>query len=371
VRSERRLRVARAPLLLLAMLCLLAGMLGGLARLGWDLVPTPSGPLLFHGPLMVAGFLGTVIGLERAVSYGRLWSYLAPLGTGAGALLLALGGAERPARGLVALGSGVMLATLAIAARRLPVRWTTTQLLGAASFAVGSGLWALGWPLLRVLPWWEAFLVLIIAGERLELSRLLQPTRAALGAFAGSVGLLLLGAAVSSVESGVALRLGGLAWLALALWFARWDLARRSLRRPGLPRFMAAAILSGHLWLGVAGLLALAFGARATQAGLANDAVVHALFLGFAFAMIMGHAPVIFPSVLGLPAAFRGRFWAHLALLHAGVLLRVASDLAGSTAGRGWGAALNVAAILFFLLNTASALARPSAAGAFDGGTSR
>jgi hypothetical protein len=340
------------------MLSLVAGLAGGLARAGWNLGSWPAVASAFHGPLMLAGFLGTVIGLERAVSSKRLWAYLAPLCTGVGALALVAGGAAGPARALVALGSAAMVGALAVAAGRHPARWTATQLLGGASFAVGSALWAFGWPLAQVVPWWQAFLVATIAGERLELSRLLEPTRAALGAFAALVGVLVLGAILSGVALDAGLRLGGVAWLALALWLARWDLARKSVRWPGLSRFMAVAVLSGHFWLGIAGLLALGFGDAAAVPGLARDAVLHALFLGFAFAMIFGHAPVIFPAVLGLSFAFRRRLWIHLALLHVSVLVRVGADLWGWTAGRSWAGALNAAVVLLFLVNTATTLRR-------------
>jgi hypothetical protein len=327
-RAGPGLRLSRAPFLLLGILSLLVGAAGGLARIGWDLGALPPGAIASHGPLMVAGFLGTLIGLERAVAYGRRWAYSAPLLTGAGALLVIASDPAAAGRGIVAVGAAAACAVLVAALYRHPSRWTATQAVGAASFAVGCALWAAGWSVPRLLPWWQAFLVLTIVGERLELSRILQPTRAAMALFSALVGLEVLAALLSSLQLDWGVRLGGVAWLGLALWLGRWDLARRALRSPGLPRFMATAVLSGHVWLGAAGVLALAFGGVA--AGPAYDAVVHALFMGFVFAMIFGHAPVIFPSVLGLPLAFRGRFYAHLALLHAGVLLRVASDLAGS-----------------------------------------
>ena len=74
------------------MLALLTGLWAGLARLGWA-VPLPRpGFSSLHGPLMVSGFLGTLISLERAVALGRPWAYAAPLlSTG---LLVALGLAE-------------------------------------------------------------------------------------------------------------------------------------------------------------------------------------------------------------------------------------------------------------------------------------
>jgi len=93
----RRLRV-RVPLMALGMLALLSALAGGLARLGWPL-PVSAPLVAFHGPLMVAGFLGTVIGLERAVALGRSWAYGGPIASGLGALALAAGvpgGTELP-----------------------------------------------------------------------------------------------------------------------------------------------------------------------------------------------------------------------------------------------------------------------------------
>ena len=55
-------------------------------------VPSVPALVAFHGPLMVGGFLGTVIGLERAVALGRGWAYVAPLATALGAVALVAGG---------------------------------------------------------------------------------------------------------------------------------------------------------------------------------------------------------------------------------------------------------------------------------------
>ena len=83
-------RRARIPVMALGGLALVGALLGGLVRLGWVL-PVPATLVVFHGPLMVAGFLGTVIGLERAVALGRRWAYAAPLASGAGGLVAVIG----------------------------------------------------------------------------------------------------------------------------------------------------------------------------------------------------------------------------------------------------------------------------------------
>ena len=88
--TRRRYR-QRAPLMILAALALLAGLWAGLIRLGWQLPPLALQLPAQHGPLMVSGFLGTLISLERAVALsqnqnGRRLYYLAPLLAGLGAL---------------------------------------------------------------------------------------------------------------------------------------------------------------------------------------------------------------------------------------------------------------------------------------------
>jgi hypothetical protein len=148
--------------------------------------------------------------------------------------------------------------------------------------------------------------------------------------------------------------LAGAAVAALALWLGRFDLARRTIRHPGLPRFMACCLLSGYVWLLVAGVLIAATWPQAS--GRFYDLALHAFFVGFVFAMIFGHAPVIFPAVLGLPVQFLPTAYVPLAVLHLSLLLRLGADLADWPAGRAWGAGGNALAIGLFLLNTLASL---------------
>ena len=65
-------------LIALGGLSLLAAIWAGLVRMDWNLlIPNLSFPET-HGPLMIVGFLGTVIGLERAVALKKPWTYGAP-----------------------------------------------------------------------------------------------------------------------------------------------------------------------------------------------------------------------------------------------------------------------------------------------------
>lgn len=334
----------------MGMVALLAALWGGLLRLGWDWpIMRPTLPVA-HGPLMISGFLGTLIGLERAVALGQRWTYAGPLLSGLGALALVVGlpGAAGPM--LMAMGSLALVVVFAIIIRRQPGLPEMTMGVGALAWLVGNGLWLSGWPVFRVVGWWAGFLVLTIAGERLELSRFLPTSRAARAVFVSGVGLFAAGLVLACAAFDMGARLSGLGLLVLTFWLLRFDIARRSLQKAGLARFVAVSLLSGYLWLGVAGLLGLRLGGLAP--GLHYDAWLHAIFLGFVFAMIFGHAPIILPAVLGVPMPFRPAFYAHLAVLHVSLVLRVSGDLAAWWPGRQWGGLLNVVAVLLFLGNT-------------------
>lgn len=339
----------------LAGISLLTALWGGLARLGWPL-PLPSPALLpGHGPLFVVGFLGTMIGLERAVALKRCWAYGAPIFAGASALALLAGFSPHAAHALAAAAGALLVSIFAFLYRRQAEIYLATMGTGALLWLVGTLLWHGGYPLYRVVFWWIGFLVLTIAGERLELTRLMRPSTLSRAAFLIACGLFVLGliTGLASHEAGV--RLGGAGLLALAVWLLKRDIAWRNLSQEGLSRFMAVCLLSGYLWLGVGGLLWLFMGGS-FYAGPAYDAMVHAIFLGFVFSMIFGHAPLVLPSVMGVALPFRRAFYGHWALLHLSLALRVGGGLAGGAAALRWGGLLNGVAILLFLVNNVRAV---------------
>lgn len=345
---------ARLLLLGLGAVALLAGLWGGLVRLG-VFVAAPSPAMApAHGPLMVSGFLGTVIALERAVALGRPWAYAAPLGSALGAVLL-LAGLPTWTGALAMSVAGVLLALAFFAIlRRLTAVFTVTMALGALAWLGGNLVWLSGGPLWRAVSWWITFFVLTIAGERLELSRLLLPSTRSRAWFVVAVAVVLAGLGVGMVHTALGARLGGVGLLALTLWLARHDIARRTARHGGLPRFIATCILSGYLWLGMAAALLLRYGG--VSAGPMYDAVLHAVFLGFVFGMIFAHAPIIIPAVTGRAVPYRPHFYVHLGLLHLSLAARLIGDLAGWLALRQLGGTMNVAAVLLFLLATVAAV---------------
>lgn len=339
--------LARVPLLLLGMVALLMAVGGGLARLGWAVPDGMAGLAGLHAVLMVGVFFTTVIGLERAVALARGWAYVGPLAAALGGLLLIAGGPLRVGQAAV-LAGGAVLALAAVAAHRTqPMLHSRVMVVGALLGAVGSALWTAGLPVPSVVPWWLTFLVLTIAGERLELSRFLPTPALARKVFIGIV-ILLVVALVSGLWHPMAgQRALGVMLLALALWLARFDIARRTVSSRGLTRYIAICLLTGYLWLAVAGLGAMAGGLEAGSGWY--DATIHALGLGFVFGMVLGHAPVIFPAVLRRPIVWSGWFYLPLAVLQGVLLLRVAGGLFEVWAWRAWGGAGSALAIATFV----------------------
>jgi hypothetical protein len=316
-----------------------AGIIAGEGRLGW---PVGGADLaLVHGPLMICGFFGTVIGLERAVALGKLWGYGSPLATALGGLALIIGHPQAGAL-LLLLGSLTFVAmSLAVILRQREV-FTIVLGLGGLAWAAGNLLWSISGDAARSVPLWAAFLVLTIAGERLELSRFLPPWRWRTPTLFPPLALLLAGMALSSwpvFGAGLAL---------LTLWSLVNDVVRRTIRQSGLTRYVAICLLSGYFWALAAGLLMTRLVPGET--GVFYDAALHTLFVGFVFAMVYGHAPVILPAVLRVAVPYKPVFYLPLAVLHASLALRVAGDLLDSHVVRQWGGMGNALAIALFIV---------------------
>jgi hypothetical protein len=351
----------RLPALALGVLSLLAGMWGGLLLLGLPLPTLRSATAADHGPLMALGFLGTVISLERAVALRRRWAFAAPAAAGAGGVALLTGLPAVLGWALLCLAAVVFVLIYAVVLTIDAAPHIVVMTAGAVCWYLATVLWFGGWTIPHLVPWLAGFLVFTILGERLELARVALLTTASIramsiGGAALAAGLVLTAVSGRTVEIGV--RLAGAALVALALWGARYDVARRTVRIAGVTRFMAVCLLAGYAWLLVAGATWLATGDLGRSVGT-YDVALHAVFLGFVMSMIFGHAPVIVPAVLGTPLPFRRSFYAHLAVLHLALVLRlVVGDAGGVKIAWQVGGVGTEVAILMFLGASAVAVVR-------------
>ena len=336
----------RLPLLAGGGVAALAGLYTGLLLLG---APLPSlRPALaeVHGPGTVLGFVGTLVALERAVAARARWALLAPAFAAMGALVLVFTGPGLAGKMLLATAAVLLLAVYRALWRRRPGPALLAQAAGAFAWYAAVLLWLAGFPVAETVPWLTGFVVATIAGERLELARV-AVAAAAERWFLAAVGVLFAGAAAATLWPGAGYHLFGAGLLAVVAWLVVSDVARRTVRAVGLPRYIAVGLLAGYLWLAVAGLLWA--GAGPTMAGPRYDATLHAVFLGFTMSMIFVHAPVILPAVLRRPLPYHRVLYGPLALLHASLLARLVlgDGLAVAMVWR-WSGVANVAAVLGF-----------------------
>ena len=337
-------------LIFLAGVSLLTGLWAGLVRLGWPLPLPHEQFVIAHGPLMLVGFLGTLIGLERAVALARAWPYGIPILTALSSLTTMITLPVQLSATLATVAALLLLLVFIALYRQYPAEHFVVMGVSAIAWLVGNILWLSGLPLFSVVPWWIGFLVLMIGGERLELSRIRRPPLTVRAKFYLSVALFVIGLCGTFIDFHSGLRIAAVGLLAIALWLLRYDLAWHSARQAGLPRYMALGLIAGYFWLALGALLWLGLG-QSFSAGPKYDAMLHAILLGFVFSMIFAHAPIILPTITGLPLPFRNAFYLHAGLLHASLLLRVAGDLGAWHALQRWGGLLNMLAVILFLTN--------------------
>ena len=344
--------IRRLIFLIPAGIALLAGLDAGLLLLGLPAPVTTERLPDAHGMVLVLGFVGTVIALERAVALRRRAGFASPALLGVGGLLVMSTAPLRLGQIALAAGSAALIAIYIPLWHRQRDDSVLVQAFGAVLATGGALLWLGGMPVARLLPWLAGFVVLTIAGERLELARVTLLASTTVGQLIGIAATITLGTVLTLLWSALGYPVLGLSLMALVGWLMVHDVARRTIRATGLPRFMAGCLLAGYVWLAVAGAIWVLAGG--VTDGPAYDAVIHAVFLGFTMSMIMAHAPVILPAVLRCRLPYHPVMIGPPVLLHASLLLRLCvGDAHSLDVARQIGGALNVVALLGFAVITA------------------
>jgi hypothetical protein len=267
----------------------------------------------------MVGFLGTVIALERAIALGGRLALLAPV-VAALATLSLLASARSVAPALLMAAPLLLAALCATIARRQLALHTIVLTLAAAAWAAGNALYLSAADGMVVAAWWFAFLVLTVAAERLELTRLMRPRRFARALFRAATALVLCAAAIVTLDLSWGSVLYGVALLVTAAWLTAFDIARRTLRTRGFARYAACALLAGYGWLAVGGV---AWIVMPWLGPASRDVALHAVALGFVVSMIFAHAPRVVPVILRAPMRYTALLYAPLALLHASLVVRL------------------------------------------------
>lgn len=346
--------VHRVVFLAFAGVALLIGLAAGASLLGLTWGPAGAAASLArdHGPLMVFGFVGGAIGLERTVAVRQAWAWAGPAFHVAGVLTL-LAGAPRAIPAACFAASFLVLGGIyAVIHRRQPTYAVLVQATGVIGGVAAAVQWATTGGFQAAMPLAALYAVATIIGERMELARVSIAGARAEGRLAALI-LALAGASVVFIAvPGVGYRLMGLLLILVAVSTAQVDVAKNLVRASGLPRYTAACMLVGYAWLTLGGALWLGYGESVT--GHFYDASVHTIFLGFVISMIFAHAPTILTAVVRTKMPYHWALYVPVVLLHLGLFLRVTSDLREVTAPYQVGGVINIVAVLLFLLTGVS-----------------
>ncbi|MDF1527562.1 MAG: hypothetical protein P1R74_00415 [Sedimenticola sp.] len=346
----------RYPILILGMLSLVIGTLAGLGRLGTPVPQIALEQMAQHGVLMIPAFFGTVIGLERAVALGQRWAYVGPLLTGLAGGALFIGAPSAIPYGLLVAGSMLfVLASLKVVNIQSAVQnWILLG--GASALCVGNLQLFSGMVVSEVLYWWIAFLLLTIAGERLELSRLVIRDNKKRLWLALLCVVPLLGASILIVNPALGTTLFALGMMGIGIWLILFDIARRTVRMQGLTRFTAVCMLTGYAWLFFSALLFL--GMALGWWNIGRDSALHTFFLGFVFSMVIGHALIIFPAVTQLKIPYSPIFYLPLLFLHGSLLMRIIGGIGDNSLLLKQGGYMNGVALALFILTLVGSIVR-------------
>ncbi len=291
----------------------------GLSRMGWDLGILPLS--LHHGAIMVGGFLGTLISLEKVIPLKHKFPVLIPLLSGMSVLAFFLDQPEISLALLVTASAGLSAVFLYYLVQTRD-RIYFLMLCGGLCWLVGN-LTLMDrnfYPI--AFPWWMGFILFIITAERMELTQFLPvPTWAKQVLIA--ILFVFLGGLVWSFH-GWGRIVCGVALITVSVWLMKYDIIGISIKKSGLPRFIATSLLCGYIAMLLTGVFVIAL----RDLIFAYDAVVHTFFLGFTFSMIFAHGPVILPGVLGISAKpWHPILYVWLATLHISLAARVVADL--------------------------------------------
>ena len=299
-------------------ICLLAAIWGGWARIGISLPVTSIA--VHHGSLMVNGFLASLIFLERAVTFKNKLILLLPIANALGVLLQLLG--TRYAEYLTLGANAGFLLMCIYFIYRYKELYYYVFFAGAFCLMAGNIMLFKTSMYPAAIVWWMEFLLFTIVAERLELTRFLPLNNLKKGLLIAALIAVFLSALLPFHESGnIAF---AIALTATAIWLLKYDMAFKSVKARGQHRYSGLLLITGYAWLIITGVLFVTW----NELQFGYDAVLHSFFIGFVFSMIFSHAPIILPAVLGKGVKiYRPVLYWWFALLQLSLLVRIAADV--------------------------------------------
>ncbi len=334
----------RLPFMIFAFINLLMGMLAGLIRMGWNFSVTSIA--LHHGAIMVGGFLGTLILLEKVIPLKRKILFVFPVINAMG-LLIVVPGFYRLGLLFLLIGATGLLIVFLLYYKKQPNDLSLIlMIVGACCQITGHFMLMTKQFYPMAFPWWMGFILFIIVGERVELSKFLPVTKRHKIILVSFMSLFFIGLFVPF--HGIGKYISGAALGLIALWLMRHDVISIAIKKEGLTRFSGVALLMGCISLLFTGLFLISL----PDIPFAYDAIVHTFFLGFAFTMIFAHGPIILPGVLGLNVKpYHPLLYVPLITLVLSLVLRLLGDTSVlPLAVRLWSGWFSVSSILLYFM---------------------
>jgi len=332
----------RIPFMIVAVFNLIAGIWAGLIRLGWNLPLSPVA--VHHGAIMVGGFLATLITLEKAIPLKKNIALVVPVISALSLLMVMPGYYHAGLYFLIAGSIGLFFIHafyLYLHPRDLSI---LLMLVGAGCLVVGNTMLINTQFYPASFPWWMGFLLFTITAERLELSKFLPVSPNAKHLLLSFLALFFFGLLIPF--HGIGKYLSATAMISIAIWMLKYDVMRIGLKKEGLTRFSSIALLIANGWLIINGMLLMVL----PDAAYSYDILVHSFFIGYTFAMIFAHGPIILPGVLGIISKpYHPILYASLFLVQGSLLFRILADVMLSSIGRKWsGVFTGVGILLYF-----------------------
>ncbi len=334
----------KIPFMLLVLASLLTGILTGWFRAGFN-IPALGGLYLDHAAIMTGSFLGTVILIERIVAMKKIYLFAFPIINASSLIFYFLNLEEIAFLCLIIGALGLFYVFFLINKKHsdLPhqIMWA-----GTAAWLIGNVHLLIFHGYAHSILWWMAFLLLTIVGERLELSRFLPISSTKRKALVFLLFVFLISCILPFHLGGQMLT--GITLLLIAFWLMFYDMARKSVKKPGVHRFSAIALFFGYGWLVLSGLLFIL-----NDTGfISYDSLIHSFFLGFVFSMIFAHAPIILPGVLGINyKPFHSSLYLWVLLFQLSLIIRIVGGMFRFPLWKQYASLANGILILCFILN--------------------
>jgi hypothetical protein len=164
---------------------------------------------------------------------GRWWVYGVPLLSVLAIVTLFVGGSPKLTAFFAAGAAALLLLFFYQLFRRQREEHFIVMKLSAALLLCGNLLWVFDSAIYRIVPWWAGFLVVMIAGERLELTRLRRPPSWVRLSLRIALLIFVAGLALTLFDFRLGVRMAGAGLIGIALWLLRYDLAWQSIKLPG------------------------------------------------------------------------------------------------------------------------------------------